>query len=541
MSSRTPSGAASALRSCSRAGFKNASFRPHAACWRATSFALLIPHARGSEPRSQAFSTSNAFEASKPVASSKTASPAAEKPVMTLADAGLSSPNADQETGDFRPPWFYRFTKLAMFAVIPGIAFYSMFFYNWGETEHVFSEPQRWKARLLGEPEPTFKPAVLTRTIPRTALSGEEDQASRAALLAAADEQIRAEIDAAHKAAMAAVEGTEVATKYDDEEFLSDELPPLKLDFDVFQRHILDSPVSGRITSWKRTSRGRAHEIFILHGEEGVPPEGYIARFSRYEEKPEKLRSEAATMQYVRAHTTIPVPDILVLSDDPENGVGAQYVVMGRAPGAPLDTLWPVLSEEHKRAVLDQIANALAQLARLRFDQIGSLHANGTVGPLIYARGQRDTDRVEAHAMGPFRDTLTWLEAYLGVIGALAEHLQPELAGARDANLMFTNPTVTGEAPRLTGVLDWEYAQTGPLYYVYEYPGFLLDGVTAEEQAKNVQWREVLCKAIWDQFPEGSEERKEAMACLPEGKSSRLNGFKELFITHCNVDIVDGP
>lgn len=351
----------------------------------------------------------------------------------------------------------------------------------------------------------------------------------------------------------------------DDEEFLSDELPPLKLDFDVFQRHILDSPVSGRITSWKRTSRGRAHEIFILHGEEGVPPEGYIARFSRYEEKPEKLRSEAATMQYVRAHTTIPVPDILVLSDDPENGVGAQYVVMGRAPGAPLDTLWPVLSEEHKRAVLDQIANALAQLARLRFDQIGSLHANGTVGPLIYARGQRDTDRVEAHAMGPFRDTLTWLEAYLGVIGALAEHLQPELAELAtllrecaaapgpplappfrlmhmdfDAqNLMFTNPTVTGEAPRLTGVLDWEYAQTGPLYYVYEYPGFLLDGVTAEEQAKNVQWREVLCKAIWDQFPEGSEERKEAMACLPEGKSSRLNGFKELFITHCNVDIVD--
>ncbi|KAL1743162.1 hypothetical protein HDZ31DRAFT_65274 [Schizophyllum fasciatum] len=98
-----------------------------------------------------------------------------------------------------------------MFAAIPGIAFYSIFFYNWGETEHVFSEPQRWKARLLGEPEPHFKPAVLTRTLPRSAFSGAEDDANREALLAAADEQIRAEIEAAHKEAMAAIEGTEAS------------------------------------------------------------------------------------------------------------------------------------------------------------------------------------------------------------------------------------------------------------------------------------------------------------------------------------------
>ncbi|KAL1682371.1 hypothetical protein EV122DRAFT_274481 [Schizophyllum commune] len=96
-----------------------------------------------------------------------------------------------------------------MFAAIPGIAFYSMFFYNWGDTEHVFSEPQRWKARLLGEPEPQFKKAVLTRTLPRPAFTGAEDDANRAALLAAADEQVRAEIEAAHKEALAAIEGTE--------------------------------------------------------------------------------------------------------------------------------------------------------------------------------------------------------------------------------------------------------------------------------------------------------------------------------------------
>ncbi|KAL1743161.1 kinase-like domain-containing protein [Schizophyllum fasciatum] len=351
----------------------------------------------------------------------------------------------------------------------------------------------------------------------------------------------------------------------DDEEFLSEELPPLKLDFAAFQQQVLDSPIARRVTSWKRTSRGRAHEIFIVYGEGDIPPEGYIARFSRYVEDPAKLRSEAATMQYVRAHTSIPVPDILVISEDPANGAGAQFVLMGRASGAPLDTLWPVLSEAHKRAALRQIASVLAQLAGLRFTAIGSLRDDGTVGPLIYARGQRGTDRVEAHAMGPFADTLSWLEAYLSVIGELAEHLRPKLAEVAallrectavpgrplappfrlmhmdfDAqNLMFTDPSVTGEAPQLTSVIDWEYAQTGPLYYLYEYPAFLCDGGTEEEQAENGEWRDFLTKAIWDQFPEGSEERKEAMECLPDGRSSRLNGFKDLFITHCNVDIVD--
>ncbi|KAL1715988.1 kinase-like domain-containing protein [Schizophyllum commune] len=351
----------------------------------------------------------------------------------------------------------------------------------------------------------------------------------------------------------------------DDEEFLSEELPPLKLDFDAFQRQVLESTVARKVTSWKRTSRGRAHEIFIVYGEDGVPPEGYVARFSRYVEEPAKLRSEAATMQYVRTHTTIPVPDILAISENPANGVGAQFVLMGRAPGAPLDTLWPALSDDHKRAALRQIASVLAQLATLRFDKIGSLCDDGTVGPLIYARGQRGTDRVEAHAMGPFTDTLSWLEAYLSVIGELAEHLRPKLAEVAtllrectaepgpplappfrlmhmdfDAqNLMFSNPNVTGEEPKLTSVIDWEYAQTGPLYYLYEYPAFLVDGMTEEEQAENGEWRDFLAKAIWEQFPEDSEERKEAMACLPDGRSSRLNGFKDLFITHCNVDLVD--
>ena len=38
-------------------------------------------------------------------------------------------------------------TVLTIF-LLPGIALYSMFFYNWGDTEHVFSEVRRLSLRL---------------------------------------------------------------------------------------------------------------------------------------------------------------------------------------------------------------------------------------------------------------------------------------------------------------------------------------------------------------------------------------------------------
>ena len=39
------------------------------------------------------------------------------------------------------------YTILTVFP-LSGIAFYSMFFYNWGDTEHVFSEVRRLSLRL---------------------------------------------------------------------------------------------------------------------------------------------------------------------------------------------------------------------------------------------------------------------------------------------------------------------------------------------------------------------------------------------------------
>ncbi|KAF5360946.1 hypothetical protein D9756_004805 [Leucocoprinus leucothites] len=48
------------------------------------------------------------------------------------------------EAIDFRPPWVYVGSRLLTFTIIPGIVFYSVFIYDFGERDHVFQPVRRW-------------------------------------------------------------------------------------------------------------------------------------------------------------------------------------------------------------------------------------------------------------------------------------------------------------------------------------------------------------------------------------------------------------
>ncbi|KAJ3568752.1 hypothetical protein NP233_g5508 [Leucocoprinus birnbaumii] len=48
------------------------------------------------------------------------------------------------EPADFRPPWVYVTSRLLTFTIIPGIIFYSVFFYDFGDRDHVFQPARRW-------------------------------------------------------------------------------------------------------------------------------------------------------------------------------------------------------------------------------------------------------------------------------------------------------------------------------------------------------------------------------------------------------------
>ncbi|KAG2010047.1 pyridoxamine-phosphate oxidase [Coprinopsis cinerea AmutBmut pab1-1] len=57
-------------------------------------------------------------------------------------------PGSQRDDDDFRPPWVYTTSRVGSVVVIPVIALYTIFVYDWGDHEHVFMPPRRWLARL---------------------------------------------------------------------------------------------------------------------------------------------------------------------------------------------------------------------------------------------------------------------------------------------------------------------------------------------------------------------------------------------------------
>lgn len=95
------------------------------------------------------------------------------------------------------------------------------------------------------------------------------------------------------------------------------------------------------------------------------------------------MESELATLEFVRKHTPIPVPEVYLVSHSDNDCVGAPFVLMEQMRGVPLDDIWEDLSLDHKLDSIKQLAAIHDQLASQKFNTIGSLKLDGCVGPLL--------------------------------------------------------------------------------------------------------------------------------------------------------------
>ncbi|KAH7037055.1 phosphotransferase family protein [Microdochium trichocladiopsis] len=103
----------------------------------------------------------------------------------------------------------------------------------------------------------------------------------------------------------------------------------------------------------------------------------------------EKIRYEVAMMKYIRAHTTIPVPEVYAFGTAAENPLGIgpfivmEYIDHHRSLGDALSDpngdpkkgqiLYPDISEKKLEYLYEQMAAVLLQLYNLDFSRIGSL------------------------------------------------------------------------------------------------------------------------------------------------------------------------
>ncbi|KAL6918797.1 hypothetical protein FSHL1_002791 [Fusarium sambucinum] len=346
-----------------------------------------------------------------------------------------------------------------------------------------------------------------------------------------------------------------------DDEYDSDEPPELDLDIEELKIRATEA-MRATCTTVERLTRGSWHEIFALGFEEtdATPYESLkrakyscIARFARVKGNDAKEESEVATIRYLKQHTSIPVPEIYHQDLDPENTVGAAFVLMERLPGRHLYKTWDDMSLEKKKVAVSEIASIIVEFASLRFDEIGCLTQDG-LGPIL--------SPCYKEPQGPFDSSLTYLESFISPdriesseLAQLFQQIKSELAiSVHSENAIYLKPPFAfihadfdaqnmlflespdGSGPKLTGLIDFEFAHTGPLYYLYEYPIFIQDVSWSKHlYAENAILRRHFISQIFDGLP-NLEARKVFIAAI-NAKSFLLNSFQDSFMTmQCSED-----
>ena len=76
----------------------------------------------------------------------------------------------------------------------------------------------------------------------------------------------------------------------------------------------------------------------------------------------------------MRGTLGVPIPKVLSWSSKRDNPVGAEYIIMEKAPGVQLDSLWDKLDAEARLKVIKRIAKYQADWTATCFTQFGSLY-----------------------------------------------------------------------------------------------------------------------------------------------------------------------
>ncbi|KAL4908574.1 hypothetical protein BDW74DRAFT_188511 [Aspergillus multicolor] len=84
--------------------------------------------------------------------------------------------------------------------------------------------------------------------------------------------------------------------------------------------------------------------------------------------------AEVGILEYIRNHTIDPVPRVLSWSPDDANPVGAEYIIMEKAPGVPPFQEWGDMAEYHKLELIKGLTKLEAQLSPTSFPAYGGLY-----------------------------------------------------------------------------------------------------------------------------------------------------------------------
>lgn len=184
------------------------------------------------------------------------------------------------------------------------------------------------------------------------------------------------------------------------------------------------------------------------------------------------LGREVEAMDYVRRHTSIPIPAVIqaCLGDGSENQ--QSWILMQRLPGVQLDVAWPKMTDKAQAETRRQLKSYLRQLRQLGSPQSSNGRIGSASGGPAYDHRLSSLTTVGPFAsVAEFHDFLVspisqcprpaWVSKYRG---QLVDTYQVHFA---HADLSWENILVDVSTGNVTGILDWEMAGFWPEWWEY--------------------------------------------------------------------------
>ncbi|KAI9832634.1 MAG: hypothetical protein M1819_004219 [Sarea resinae] len=199
--------------------------------------------------------------------------------------------------------------------------------------------------------------------------------------------------------------------------------------------------------------------------------------------------SEVATIKYLQANTSIPIPQILDWSDDRANAIGTEYIIMEHAAGVHLHQRWPTMTGDQRIKFMDSIYRKMRETVDFKLPAYGSIYQNNgpiesslripldglfCIGPHIGTRywdcntGESRYHHIKSPDPGPWaiEDHIQLLESGRDVLKKMAQAAQIQGAAAPvlfHPDLHKRNIFVSEDDPTvITATIDWQSSNFVP-------------------------------------------------------------------------------
>ena len=179
--------------------------------------------------------------------------------------------------------------------------------------------------------------------------------------------------------------------------------PPDTTVIERLSRSHLQLPASCHLamTFFSEGAFNKLYSIAVSDEDGNIGSPRYIFRATSPVEPFYKTASEAATLSYIREHTSVPVPRVIAYSSA-ENELGCEWILMEKVPGVALANVWSDIDLETKSRETRIIAGFVRQLQDIqrRFTAIGNLYFRKDIDTLNAAVRVVPTDD-EKYVLGP--------------------------------------------------------------------------------------------------------------------------------------------